>query len=65
MSEKEKKYNRTYQAKGLSAPPEWWAEVEEGRKAMHLGRSAFIRVAVSEYLKKSIGESVERMPAVA
>jgi len=46
-----KKIEREYEAKGISAHPEWWAEVEATAAELGINRSAFIRMAVNEYLK--------------
>lgn len=42
---------REYQAKSISAHPDWWKEVESTAQEMGLNRSAIIRMAVNEYLK--------------
>ena len=47
-SEKEKNYSQ-----GISAPKDWWDEVEAAANEMSLGRSGFIRMAVNDYLKDS------------
>ena len=56
-----KKIEREYESRGLSAHPEWWAEIERAASELGLNRSAFIRMAVNEYLK---GDGVD-MPELA
>ena len=44
---------REFVVKGLSAHPDWWTDVESACKQMSVNRSAFIRLAVADYLKGS------------
>lgn len=61
---KDKKIEREYESKGLSAHPEWWAEVEANAAELGLNRSAFIRMAVNEFLKgERVDNRLEVMPA--
>lgn len=50
MTEK-REIEREYQAKSISAHPDWWKEVESTAQEMGLNRSAIIRMAVNDYLK--------------
>lgn len=52
MSEQERgEIKRQYEVKGISAHPDWWAEVDEAANEMGLGRSGLIRFAVNDFLK--------------
>jgi metal-responsive CopG/Arc/MetJ family transcriptional regulator len=53
-----KKIEREYESRGISAHPQWWAEVERTADEMGVNRSALIRLAVNDYLK---GERVENL----
>jgi metal-responsive CopG/Arc/MetJ family transcriptional regulator len=45
--------------KTISAPPEFWAAVDEqALRAGGIGRSAFVRLAVTDYLKESTASKV-------
>lgn len=55
----EKPIEREYQARGISAHPDWWQAVEQEAEEMGLNRSAFIRMAVNDYLKKGMGSQSE------
>lgn len=59
------KIEREYESKGLSAHPEWWTEVEKTASEMGLNRSAFIRMAVNEYLKAEGANAVGAIPQAA
>lgn len=50
-------------SQGISAPPDWWEEVETEAEKMGLGRSGFIRMAVLDYLKDG-GKRIETEPMV-
>jgi hypothetical protein len=43
---------REYLARGISAHPDWWKLVEDQAAEMGVNRSAFIRLAVNDYLKE-------------
>ena len=62
--DKEKPIEREYQAKGISAHPDWWKVIEKQAAEMGINRSAFIRVAVNDYLKES-GQSPPQKIAAA
>lgn len=64
MSKKDK-IEREYESKGISAHPHWWAEVEAISTELGLNRSAFIRLAVNEYLKDAGADTQQpqRVPA--
>ena len=51
--EAKKKTGRTFESKGVSAPPEWWDEVERISEETGINRSNLIRIAVDNYLKDS------------
>jgi len=60
-----KPIKREYEARGISAHPDWWQTVEDQAEEMGLNRSSFIRMAVNDYLKES-GQQVleeEKVPA--
>lgn len=59
-----KPIEREYESKGVSAHPEWWAETEKTAAELGLNRSAFIRMAVNEYLKAE-GATAVRIPQAA
>jgi hypothetical protein len=59
------KIEREYESKGLSAHPEWWAEIEKEAADLGLNRSAFIRMAVNEYLKAEGANVEEKIPQAA
>lgn len=50
---KPKAIEREYLARGISAHPDWWQIVEDQAAEMGVNRSAFIRLAVNDYLKES------------
>ena len=52
MAKKVEVIEREYQAKGISAHPDWWRVVETQAAEMGVNRSAFIRLAVNDYLKE-------------
>jgi len=60
-----KPIEREYESKGLSAHPEWWAEIEKTASDLGLNRSAFIRMAVNEYLKADGAKAGEAIPQAA
>ncbi len=62
---KNKPIEREYESKGLSAHPEWWAEIEKTAAELGLNRSAFIRMAVNEYLKAEGANAGEVIPQAA
>lgn len=47
----DKKIEREYESRGISAHPDWWAKVERTALEMGVNRSALIRLAVNDYLK--------------
>lgn len=57
--------------KTISAPPDFWAEVDAAAlEAGSIGRSAFVRLAVTDYLKDggvsevlTDGQTTEAVPA--
>lgn len=61
----DKKIEREYESKGISAHPEWWAEVETTAAELGINRSAFIRMAVNEYLKIDGVDTPKRAPVAA
>lgn len=63
MAKKPKKEKNVSQ--GISAPPDWWEEVETAAADLSLGRSGFIRMAVNEYLKADGAKAVEAIPQAA
>lgn len=60
-----KPIEREYESKGLSAHPEWWSEIEKAAAELGLNRSAFIRMAVNEYLKVDGAKAEEAIPQAA
>ncbi len=62
---KNKPIEREYESKGLSAHPEWWSEVEKTAAELGINRSAFIRMAVNEYLKADGASAGRAIPQVA
>lgn len=60
-----KPIEREYESKGLSAHPEWWSEIEKAAADLGINRSAFIRMAVNEYLKADGASAGKSIPQVA
>lgn len=60
-----KRIEREYESKGVSAHPEWWAETEKTAAELGLNRSAFIRMAVNEYLKDEGANAGSMIPQAA
>ena len=44
-------------ARGVSAPPSWWEEVDDAADDAGLDRSSFIRVVMNNYLRKDVGKT--------
>lgn len=61
----QKPIEREYESKGVSAHPDWWAETEKTAAELGLNRSAFIRMAVNEYLKAVGATAGEVIPQAA
>lgn len=57
MAKQKQVIKREYEARAISAHPDWWRKVDETADEMDVNRSALIRMAVNEYLKADGAES--------
>ena len=57
--DKKEANGRTFVSKGVSAPPEWWAEIESLAAKHGMNKSHFIRVGVNRLVDDLKVASVE------